>query len=120
MLDLDGRPVVNLEGHLVNGSMAWSPDGTNLLLYTPQTGVYAIGSLEGSDPVAVPAPADTLSAVGWAGSRIVWLVGGAGDQRLVTTDRAGRGVRPWIRFDVGDLPVSAVQWSRDLGGVPRP
>jgi hypothetical protein len=119
VLDLDGRTVVDLDGHLVNGSMSWSPDGATLLLYTPQTGGYAIARLDGSAPVAVRAPADATTAVGWAGSRIVWLLGAAGGQRLVTTDRDGHELRPWLRFDVGDLPVSAIQWSRDLGGTAR-
>jgi len=116
VVDLDGRTVAELGGHLVNGSMSWSPDGATLLLYTPQTGEYTLARLDGT-AVPVPAPPDTVSALGWAGSRIVWLTGSVGEQRLVTTDRDGRQLRPWTRLAVGDRPVTSVTWSWDLAGT---
>jgi hypothetical protein len=116
VVDLDGRTVAELGGHLVNGSMSWSPDGATLLLYTPQTGEYTLARLDGT-AVPVAAPPDTVSALGWAGSRIVWLTGSVGEQRLVTTDRDGHQLRPWTRLAVGDRPVSSVTWSWDLAGT---
>ena len=117
VVTLDGRTVRDLRGHLVNGSMSWSPDGAALLLYTPQTGRYTVGRPDGSPPTSVTAPADAVGAVGWAGSRVVWLLGGAGAQRLVTTDVEGGDVRPWTVLDVGERPLVSIQWSRDLAGT---
>lgn len=113
---LSGSPVVTLPGHLVNGSMSWSPDGGSVLLYDEPAGTFRVGSSDGSVSV-VARPPDAFSAVGWAGSRIVWLAGTAGHQRLVTTDRAGGDVRDWLRFAVGARQVVSVQWSRGLGGT---
>ena len=112
-----GRTVTDLPGHLVNGSMSWAPDGLTLLLYTPRDGRYAIGRLDGSAPAPLDAPRDAVAAVGYAGTKVVWLLGGAGDQRLVTTDTEGGDPGPWVRLDVGDLPVASIQWSRDLSGT---
>ena len=87
-----------------------------------KTGEYAIVS-------AVDGTVTTLSAtddeharpapIGWTGDRVVWLTGGVGQQRLVTTDRQGPGWREFCGRDWtsgSQRLVENVSWSRDLSG----
>lgn len=61
-------------------------------------------------------PRGALQPLGWAGERVVWLVGEAGSQMLVTTDQQGAGAEVWCRLDVGGVPVESVTWSHALSG----
>ena len=114
-----GAQTAALPGHLVNDSMSWSPDSRSVLLYDDRAGTYYVGAVDGS-ATEVPRPTDAFTALGWAGSRIVWLSGTTGHQSLVTTDLAGDDVRTWLRFAVGGRMVTAVQWSTDLSGTAAP
>ena len=117
VLDAGGRTVDRIpDRSAVNGSMSWSPDGESILMYHWKAGKNVIRDVaDGSDRVLEP-PAEAVRPQGWAGSRVVWLVGQPGDQRLVTTDQAGADPRPWMRMEIGDVPVESVQWSRELSG----
>lgn len=119
VVDRRGTVVAALPGHLANRSQSWSPDGADLLVYEERTGRFLVAPLDGSAPTVLRRPVDAVSALGWAGRRVVWLTGSAGEQELVTTDRLGRDTRTWSVLDVGGQPVVDVQWSRDLSGTTR-
>jgi hypothetical protein len=70
---------------------------------------------DGSETV-LRMPPGALRPLGWAGSRVVWLVGQPGDQRLVTTDQTGAEPRPWMLLDIGQRAVETVGWSSELSG----
>jgi hypothetical protein len=89
------------------------------LLYDPQTIRFVVRNLApGSESVLEP-PGDALRPLGWAGSRVVWLVGQPGDQRLVTTDQRGADPRTWTNLAVGNRAVETVTWSQTLAGTAR-
>lgn len=120
VLDRRGRQVHMLPGRVtVNGSQSWSADSRLLLLYEAATGRYLVHDVTDGSESELNLPAAALRPLGWAGSRIVWLVGEAGTQSLVTTHRDGGDRRLWTTLDVGDVLVDTVTWSRDLGGTPR-
>jgi len=114
--DLHGRVLRELPGRLANGSMSWSPDGRDLLMYRSATGGFAVVSVADGTATALPAPAGDARPLGWTGDRVVWLVGGVGDQRLVTTDREGRDRQLWTRLALGTRQVDNITWSRALTG----
>jgi hypothetical protein len=102
---------------MVNGSQSWSPDSRSLLVYDKQGPTFSVRHLDGSAPTVLRAPADAVRPLGWAGSRVVWLTGAAGKQRLVLADEAAEHTETWMRFDVGAVPVEGVTWSTDLTGT---
>jgi hypothetical protein len=119
-MDDRGRTVVRLPGRVaVNSGMSWAPDGRSILLYDRAGGRYVVRDVTSGVESDLQRPPDAVRPMGWAGSRVVWLVGPPGDQRLVSTDRSGADPQPWMRLDIGDRPVESVQWSRDLGGTAR-
>jgi hypothetical protein len=119
VFDQRGRIVARLpRGHAVNQNMSWSPDGRSLLLYDEVSGRHLVRDVLGGSESALHPPAKVARTLGWSGSRVVWLVGQPGDQRLVTTDRAGANPQPWMRIDAGGRAIETVQWSWDLSGRP--
>jgi hypothetical protein len=119
VFDAHGRVVSRLpRGHAVNQNMSWSPDGRSLLLYDEVSGRHLVRDVLGESESAIEPPTDVARPLGWAGARVVWLVGQPGDQRLVTTGRAGANPQPWMRIDAGDRAIATVQWSWDLSGRP--
>lgn len=117
ILDVDGREQAVLAGaQLVNGSQSWSPDGRSILVYDSNRRAFLVQSADGSGSTPLTRPADAVRPLGWAGDRIVWLAGEPGSQRLVTADVDGGDAETWLRFEVGDVPVESVTWSRDLSG----
>ena len=118
--DRRGRLMLDVPGWtLANGSMSWSPDGGDLLMYRSSTGEHAIVSADDGSVSTIRPPTTSTPArpVGWTGDRVVWLTGGVGEQRLVSTDRAGHDRRLWTRLDLGSQRlVENVSWSRDLTG----
>jgi hypothetical protein len=118
--DNRGRPVVRLpDRSSVNSGMSWSPDGESILMYDGNSARYVIRNVSDGSETALTAPAEALRPLGWAGSRVVWLAGQPGHQRLISTDRAGGDPRPWMRIAAGSTPIQTVQWSRDLSGRPE-
>lgn len=112
-----GRTVRRLSDRSpVNGHMSWAPDGQSILMYHQPSGRFVVASVDGEPESVLEAPQDGSRPLGWAGTRIVWLVGPPGSQRLVTTDRTGADPRPWMRLEIGDRTAETVQWSRDLTG----
>lgn len=119
---IDRQGTVHLDlprSYAVNNSMSWSPDGRRLLVYDRLDGDIEVVPIDGGQTVVMRRPADAQRPVGWAGARVVWLAGEPGDYRLVTTDQHGENVRVWMRFDIGDRPMWAISWSRDLSGTAR-
>jgi hypothetical protein len=117
LIDRRGRVLIRVPGaHVPNGSMSWSPDGRSTLMYRVRQGQFVIVPTDGGPPTLLRRPPDGVQPLGRAGPRVVWLVGQAGAQSLVTTDRRGEGARTWMRFDVGDQAIEAVSWSRALSG----
>jgi len=116
--DRDGRAVDRSPNkYAVNGGQSWSPDGTRILLYDRAEGHYVVRTLSTGQETSLGDSRTASSPVGWAGSRVVWLAGSPGDQRLVTTDDEGRDERLWTRFDVGGRTVHTVSWSSTLAGT---
>lgn len=120
LLDRQGRAVARLPGSVgVNASMSWAPDGHSLLLFNRASGRFVIRDVTtGSESTLAPV-AEAARPMGWAGSRVVWLVGQSGELRLITTDRTGKDWRPWMRLDAGDRAIESVQWSLALSGRPE-
>lgn len=117
LLDRDGKVVLRFPQQAVtNGSMSWSPDGRLILFYDRVSGSYALESVDGGPARTLVNPAAAIEPIGWLGRRIAWLTGPPGEQTLVATEQDGTDARTWMRFDVGDRQVEAVQWSRDLAG----
>ena len=113
--DRDGRAVARFPNkYAVNGGQSWSPDGTRILLYDRAEGRYVVRTLSTGEETLLGDNRIVSVPVGWAGSRVVWLAGSPGDQRLVTTDGEGRDERLWTRFDVGDRAIHTVSWSGAL------
>jgi hypothetical protein len=104
---------------MVNGSQSWTPDSRSLIVYEKQGPTFSVRHLDGAAPTVLRAPADAVRPLGWAGSRIVWLTGAPGSQRLVLTDEESQHAETWMRFDVGAAPVESVTWSTDLTGTVR-
>lgn len=103
-----------------NGSMSWSPDGRSVLLYDRNSSRFVAVDVASGGTTHLPPPSVGDRPVGWAGSRVVWLAGGYGEQSLVMTDLDGANAETWMRFDVGDRAVESVRWSTRLrGGVER-
>lgn len=120
VVDRTGRQIRVLPGLMaVNGSQSWSADSRLLLLYEAASGGYLVHDRVDGAEQALDRPTAALRPLGWAGTRVVWLVGEAGAQSLVTTDREGGDRRLWTTLDVGDASVDSVMWSSDLGGTPR-
>lgn len=119
LLDGRGRTVQRTmaDRSPVNGHMSWAPDGQSILMYHQPSGRFVVARVDGEPESVLEAPQDLSRPLGWAGTRIVWLVGQPGDQRLVTTDQTGRDPRPWMRLEIGDRAVETVQWSSDLSGT---
>jgi hypothetical protein len=118
VVDRQGRVQTVLPGlHATNSSMSWSPDGRRLLLYQRLPGRFAVMTLADRTVEPLVAPPDADRPMGWAGDRVVWLVGGTGEQRLVVSRPDGRDAELWTRLDVGDTPVRTVQWSVRLTGT---
>lgn len=115
----DGRGTVRHRlprRYAVNNSQSWSPDGRALLLYDEGRTRFVVHDLETGRESSLGVPREERRPLGWAGSRVVWLVGQPGDQRLITTDQRGEDQRTWTRFEVGNRVVDSVSWSRDLAG----
>jgi hypothetical protein len=118
IVDRQGRRLAKISGaYPVNGSMSWSPDGAQLLLYDPTAGRFFSRDDATGSMTRLHRPADALRPVGWAGSRIVWIAGPAGEQRLVTTDQGGHDRRLWTRLDTDGLPIEGISWSTALSGT---
>jgi hypothetical protein len=117
IVDRRGRTVSRIPGlYVANGSMSWSPDGSHLLLYDANAGRFVIRDVDTGGTQVLKQPPDSVKPLGWAGSRVVWLTGNVGDQRLVTTGPRGFGPRLWTHLDTGGLPIEAVSWSTALSG----
>jgi hypothetical protein len=120
VLDRHGELRSRLRGAgMVNGSQSWSPDGRAILVYDGQGPSFSARPVDGNRPTVLRAPADAVRPLGWAGSRVVWLTGAAGAQRLVLADESAEHTETWMRFDVGAVPVEGVTWSTDLTGTVR-
>jgi hypothetical protein len=120
VLDRQGELRTRLRGAgMVNGSQSWSPDGRALLVYDGQGPTFSVRRLDGSDPTVLRAPTAAIRPLGWAGSRVVWLAGDTGEQRLVLADEESQHTETWMRFDVGAVPVEGVTWSTALTGTVR-
>jgi hypothetical protein len=104
---------------MVNGSQSWTPDSRSLLVYDKKGSTFSVRHLDGTAPTVLRAPPAALRPLGWAGSKVVWLAGAAGEQRLVLADEAAEQTETWMRFDVGTVPVEGVTWSTDLTGTVR-
>ena len=65
------------------------------------------------------APADAVRPLGWAGSRVVWLTGAAGAQRLVLADESAEHTRDLDALRRRRRRVESVTWSTDLTGTVR-
>jgi hypothetical protein len=116
--DPDGQAVARFPNqYAVNGGQSWSPDSTRILLYDRAEGRYVVRTISTGEETSLGENHIMTVPVGWAGSRVVWLAGSPGDQRLVTTDDEGRDERLWTRFDVGDRAVHTVSWSSALAGT---
>lgn len=119
VVDEAGRRVQRIpDRSAVNSAMSWAPDGQSILMYDWKAARNVIRDLADGSETVLDRPAGAVRPLGWAGSKVVWLVGQPGDQRLVTTDRTGADRRPWMRLDVGRLAVETVEWSSDLSGRP--
>jgi hypothetical protein len=105
--------------NMVNGSQSWTPDSRSLLVYDGHGPTFSVRHLDGKAPTILRAPADAVRPLGWSGSRVVWLTGAAGAQRLVLADESAEHTKTWMRFDVGAKPVEGVTWSTDLTGTVR-
>jgi hypothetical protein len=105
--------------NMVNGSQSWSPDGRSLLVYDGQGPSFSVGHLDGSAPTVLRVPPAAVRPLGWAGSRVVWLAGDTGEQRLVLADEESRHTKTWMRFDVGTASVEGATWSSALTGTVR-
>jgi hypothetical protein len=117
ILDANGREQDVLAGaQLVNGSQSWSPDGRSILVYDSNRRGFAAQPADGGEGAPLTPPADAVRPLGWAGDHIVWLVGEPGSQRLVTADIDGERIETWLRFEVGEVPIESVTWSRALSG----
>ena len=121
IVDPNGSRLDHLPGlSAVNGSMSWSPDGSRLLLYdAAPVGRFVTWDLDAGTARPLPRPAGAIKPLGWAGSRVVWLVGMVGDQRLVTTDGSGGDPRLWTRLDTHGLPIESISWSTPLRGAAQ-
>jgi hypothetical protein len=120
VLDRHGELRSRLQGAgMVNGSQSWSPDGRGLLVYDGHGPTFSVRHLDGTAPTILRAPRAAVRPLGWAGSRVVWLTGAAGGQRLVLADESAEHTTTWMRFDVGAVPVESVTWSTDLTGTVR-
>ena len=118
IVDRDGHRLGRVPGlSAVNGSMSWSPDGRRLLLYDNPAGRFVTWDLDSGTARPLHQPAAAVKPLGWAGSRVVWLVGEVGDQQLVTTDDSGRDPRLWTRLDTRGRPIESVSWSTPLRGA---
>lgn len=116
IVDLGGHIRHRLPGvSLVNGSMSWSPDGHSILVYDGSHPGVRVTPVAGGPGLEVSPPAGALRALGWAGTRVVWLAGQPGAQRLVTTDVQGRDAATWMKFHVGSQTVGGVSWTRAMG-----
>jgi len=114
----DGQAVTRFpKRYAVNGEQSWSPDGTRILLYDKGVGRYVIRVFSTGAETTLGDNRIMTVPVGWVGSRVVWLGGTPGDQRLVTTDVDGGDERLWTRFDVGDRAIDTVSWSGALAGT---
>jgi hypothetical protein len=114
----DGQAVTRFpKRYAVNGGQSWSPDGTRILLYDQGAGRYVARTLSTGAETVLGDNRIMTVPVGWTGSRVVWLDGTPGDQRLVTTDIDGGDERVWIRFDVDDRAIDTISWSSALAGT---
>jgi hypothetical protein len=100
----------------VNSAMSWAPDGQSLLMYDWKAERFVVRDVTDGSETVLRMPPGALRPLGWAGSRVVWLVGQPGDQRLVTTDQTGAEPRPWMLLDIGQRAVETVGWSSELSG----
>jgi hypothetical protein len=120
VVDPGGRLVARFpRTSMVNGSQSWTPDGRSLLVYDGQGPTFSVRHVDGAAPTVLGAPPGAVRPFGWAGSRVVWLTGAAGDQRLVVADEAAEHPETWMRLDVGTASVVSVTWSSALTGTVR-
>jgi hypothetical protein len=120
VVDLGGKLRARFPNtNMVNGSQSWAPDGRSLIVYEGQGPTFSVRPIDGTAPTVLRAPPDAIRPLGWAGSRVVWLTGAAGRQRLVLADEEALHTETWMRFDVGAVPVEGVTWSTDLTGTVR-
>ena len=104
---------------MVNGSQSWTPDSRSLIVYEKQGPTFSVRHLDGTAPTILRAPRAAVRPLGWAGSRVVWLTGAAGSQRLVSCEVRADRCGTWVRFDVGAVGVESVTWATDLTGTVR-
>jgi Tol biopolymer transport system component len=121
----EGSRVIDTQRHLVaalpsrslvNGAQSWSPDGRRILLYVRSEGRFVVHTLATGEDTSLGEVRLAMAPLGWVGSRVVWLAGSPGHQRLVTTDVHGSDEQLWTRFDVGGRTVQSVSWSGELAG----
>jgi hypothetical protein len=104
---------------LVNGSQSWSPDGSRILVYDGAAARFSVREADGTGTTLLRAPRGAMRPLGWSGSRVVWLTGAPGSQRLVTCEVRADRCGTWMRFDVGSAGVEGVTWSTALAGTVR-
>jgi hypothetical protein len=120
VVDLRGGLRARLRGvRLVNGSQSWSPDGSRILVYVRAASRFSVREADGTGTTVIRAPRGGTRPLGWSGSRVVWLTGAPGSQRLVTCEVRADDCETWMRFDVGAAGVEGVTWSTDLTGTVR-
>jgi hypothetical protein len=120
VVDLRGGVRARLHGaRLVNGSQSWSPDGSQILVYDGAASRFSVRRADGTGTTPVRGPRRATRPLGWSGSRLVWLTGAPGHQRLVTCEVRAERCGTWMRFDVGSAGVEGVTWSSELTGTAR-
>jgi hypothetical protein len=121
IVDAEGTTLARIpDFSLTNSSMSWSPSGRYLLGYDEELGSLVLASADGEERTTVAKPTPTARLMGWAGPRLVWLVGAPGAQQLLTTDQQGQHPATWMRFQAGLPAVQTVTWSWALSGSPAP
>jgi hypothetical protein len=99
--------------------MSWSPDGREVLLYQRVPGRFVAMAVASGSVRVLVAPPGAVRPMGWAGTDVVWLVGGTGHERLVVSRPDGSDRHEWVRLDLNGLALRTVQWSQRLAGTAR-
>jgi hypothetical protein len=90
-----------------------------ILVYDGAAARFSVREADGTGTTVLRAPRGAMRPLGWSGSRVVWLTGAPGSQRLVTCEVRADRCGTWMRFDVGSAGVEGVTWSTALAGTVR-